>query len=50
MKNKELTLKEFSAKGGRARAKKYPKKKLREWGLKGGRPKKTFDIKASDVL
>lgn len=28
-----------AAKGGRARARLYPKKKLREWGKKGGRPK-----------
>jgi len=30
----------FASKGGEARAKKYPKEKLVEWGKKGGRPRK----------
>jgi general stress protein YciG len=35
---KELTVKEFASKGGKARAKKYSKEKISEWGKKGGRP------------
>lgn len=35
---KELTIREFASKGGKARAKKYSKEKIIEWGKKGGRP------------
>ena len=31
---------ELASAGGKARAKKYDKKTLSEWGKKGGRPKK----------
>lgn len=40
---KDALKKHFSAlgkKGGKTRAKKYSKKQLKEWGSKGGRPKK----------
>jgi hypothetical protein len=43
-KAKPLTIKEFSRRGGLARARKYSKKQLREWsklgGKLGGRPRK----------
>lgn len=35
-----LTIKEVASMGGKARAKKYTKKQLREMGKKGGRPRK----------
>lgn len=31
-------LRKIGSKGGKARAKKHPKSKLREWGKRGGRP------------
>lgn len=36
---KKMTLKQFATAGGKARAKKYSKEKLSEWGKKGGRPR-----------
>lgn len=35
-----MTLQEFASMGGKARASKYTKEQLKEWGKKGGRPKK----------
>jgi general stress protein YciG len=36
---KPMTVSEMASKGGKARAKKYPKEKLQEWARKGGWPK-----------
>jgi len=36
----DITLREFASLGGKARASKYTREKLQEWGRKGGRPKK----------
>ena len=36
---KPMTVSEMASMGGKARAKKYPKKKLQEWARKGGWPK-----------
>lgn len=36
----EMTLREFAAMGGKARASKYSKEQLSEWSKRGGRPKK----------
>ncbi len=41
MKNKNAV--KLGKLGGDARAKKYSKKQLKEWGKKGGRPKKPKD-------
>jgi general stress protein YciG len=40
MKKKPLTVAEFAAMGGKARAQKLSKQQLSEIGKKGGRPKK----------
>jgi general stress protein YciG len=40
MKKKPLTVAEFAAMGGKARARKLTKEQLSEIGKKGGRPKK----------
>ena len=44
MKDENQAIKEYlsriASKGGKARAKKYDKAKLAEWGKKGGRPPK----------
>jgi len=37
---KPLTIEEFARMGGKARARKYSKRKIRSWGKLGGRPKK----------
>ncbi len=39
-KKKELTITEFARMGGRAVLRKYGKRRLREWGKLGGRPRK----------
>ncbi len=45
------TIKEFQSAGGKARAKKYSKKKLSEWAKKGGRPRgKKLDKKIRNVI
>jgi hypothetical protein len=38
-KTKPLTVQEAGKRGGKARAKKYPKEKLQEWARLGGWPK-----------
>lgn len=39
-KEKSFYAKKLGSLGGKKRAKKYSKKQLKEWGKKGGRPKK----------
>lgn len=39
-KKKPMTITEFARMGGRATLKKYGKRQLREWGKRGGRPRK----------
>ena len=39
-KKRELRIGEVAAMGGRARARKYSKRQVREWGRLGGRPRK----------
>lgn len=39
-KKRELRIGEVAAMGGRARARKYSKRQVREWGKLGGRPRK----------
>lgn len=38
---KATTVKELARLGGLARARKYSKRQIRNWGKLGGRPKKT---------
>ncbi len=38
----------FAKKGGKARADKYPKEKLSEWGKLGGRPRKLKVVSVDD--
>jgi hypothetical protein len=38
-KSKSITVAEAGRRGGKARAKKYSRKQLREWARKGGWPK-----------
>ena len=40
MAKKELTQREMAEMGGRAVLKKYGKRRMREWGVRGGRPRK----------
>ena len=39
-KKRELRIGEVAAMGGHARARKYSKRQVREWGKLGGRPRK----------
>ena len=40
-----MTIEEFRSNGGKARAKKYSKEQLSEWGKRGGRPRLTKTTK-----
>jgi general stress protein YciG len=39
-KNRPLTINEVARRGGLSTLKKYGRKKMREWGKRGGRPRK----------
>jgi hypothetical protein len=50
MAKKPTTVEELARLGGLSRAKKYPKKQLREWAKLGGRPRKLTDLHRLQAL